>query len=60
MGCYDEIKSGPDEVVMPYSGPRVVRDGLRVDEIAANANDFIGHVRPRRKQGQDADWRREE
>jgi hypothetical protein len=62
MACYDEIKSGPDAAVPPepYTGPRVVRDGNRVDEISSNAPDFVLHVRPRRFQGRDGEWRKEE
>jgi hypothetical protein len=60
MSCYDEIKSGPDEVSPPNRYPSVVRDGNNVREIAENSPDFALHVKPRMKMGREQDWRKED
>jgi hypothetical protein len=62
MTCYDETRR-PDAVPTafnPRDYPSVVRDGMRVDEIAADPSAFIGHVRPMRHQGRNAEHDREQ
>ena len=59
MTCYDETRDA-NPPLEPMSGPRVHRDGNNVREIAEDPAAFVGHVRPRRHQGRDDDWRREE
>ncbi len=56
MSCYDEERR-PDGPLLPVEryGPTVVRDQMNVREIAADPAAFIGHVRPRYKQGRDDD-----
>ena len=50
MTCYDE----PRDMDSEYRGPRVVRDGNNVREIAEDPAAFIGHARPRRKVERDS------
>jgi hypothetical protein len=55
MTCYDEERR-PGDLPPERRGPTVVRDGNNVREIAADPAAFIGHAKPRRKQGRDDDW----
>jgi hypothetical protein len=55
MSCYDEERS-PGTMPPERRGPTVVRDGNNTREIAADPPAFLGHVRPRMKQGRDDDY----
>ena len=52
MTCYDEERN-PSDMPPERRGPTVVCDQMNVREIAADPAAFIGHVRPRFKQGRD-------
>jgi hypothetical protein len=56
MTCYDEEGSKSIDAILERRGPTVVRDQMNVREIAEQPSAFIGHVRPRYKQGRDDCW----